>query len=116
MCGNILHLYLALPHSIDDHGDRTNQFHWLELLHTCTLCISLLNQAGKGRVCYSVDKCFETRADLGNIFDKKIQKLRRHVCRHFTGVRDFACNFGVEFESSCHRKSFEIGLCAVKKL
>ena len=28
--------------------DRTNQLHWLELLHT--EYISLLNQAGKGRV------------------------------------------------------------------
>ena len=57
----------------DDRGDRTNQLHWLELLHTSYL--SLLGQAGKGRVFYSVDKCFETEADPRNIFDKQILKI-----------------------------------------
>ena len=51
--------YLALPRGpLDDRGDQTNQLHWLELLHTSY--ISLLNQAGKGRVFYPVDKCFQT--------------------------------------------------------
>ena len=62
---------------LDDRGDRTNQLHWLELLHTSY--ISLFNQAGKGRVFYSIDKCFETGADPRNIFDKQILK----ICRHF---------------------------------
>ena len=54
--GNILSCFAPL----DDRGDRTNQLHWLELLHTSY--ISLLSQAGKGRVFYSVNKCFETGA------------------------------------------------------
>ena len=37
------------------------------------------NHAGKGRVFYSLDKCFETGADPRNIFDKQILK----ICRHF---------------------------------
>ena len=69
MCGNILPCFAPL----DDRGDRTNQLHWLELLHTSY--ISLLNQAGKGRVFYSVDKCFETGADPRNIFGKQILKI-----------------------------------------
>ena len=73
MCGNILSCFAPL----DDRGDRTNQLHWLKLLHT--LYISLLSQAGKGRVFYSVDKGFETGADPRNIFDKQILK----ICRHF---------------------------------
>ena len=63
--------YLALPRGpLDDRGDQTNQLHWLELLHTSY--ISLLNQAGKGRVFYPVDKCFQTGADPRNIIDKQI--------------------------------------------
>ena len=65
MCGNILSCF-APP---GDRGDRTTQLHWLKLLHTSY--ISLLNQAMKGRVFYSVDKCFETGADPRNIFDIK---------------------------------------------
>ena len=71
MCGNIsLQPCFAM---LDDRGDRTNQLQWLELLHTSY--VSLLNQTGKGRVFYSVDKCFETRADPRNIFDKQILKI-----------------------------------------
>ena len=69
MCGNTLPCFAPL----DGRGDRTNQLHWLNFLHT--LYISLLNQAGKGRVFYSVDKCFETGADPRNIFDKQILKV-----------------------------------------
>ena len=68
MCGNIRFCFALL----NDHGDRTNQLHWLECLHT--LYISLLNPAGKGRLFYSVNKCFETGADPCNIFDKQILK------------------------------------------
>ena len=51
--------YFAFPSGpLDDRGDQTNQLHWLELLYTSY--ISLLNQAGKGRVFYPVDKCFQT--------------------------------------------------------
>ena len=71
MCGNLLSCFAPL----DDRGDRTNQLHWLELLHTSY--ISLLNQAGKGRVFYSYDKCFETGADLGNIIDKLVIVLTK---------------------------------------
>ena len=66
MCGNILPCFAPL----DDRGDQTNQLHWLELIHTSY--ISLLNQARKDRVFYLVDKCFETGADLRNIFDEQI--------------------------------------------
>ena len=69
MCGNMLPCFAPL----DDRGDRTNQLHWLELLHTSY--IPLLNQAGKGRVFYSVDICFETGADPRNIIDKQILKI-----------------------------------------
>ena len=48
-----------------------------------TSIISLLNQAGEGRVFYSVDECSETGADPRNILDKQILKVGRHVCRHF---------------------------------
>ena len=68
MCGNIRFCFALL----NDHGDRTNQLHWLKCLHT--LYISLLNPAGKGRLFYSVNKCFETGADPCNIFDKQILK------------------------------------------
>ena len=43
MCDNILSCFAPL----DDRGDRTNQLHWLKLLH---------------RVFYSVDKCFVDRS------------------------------------------------------
>ena len=62
--------YLGL---LDDRNDRTNQLYWLKLLHTSY--ISLLNQVGKGRVFYSVDKCFETGADPRIIFDKQTLKV-----------------------------------------
>ena len=78
MCGNILPCFAPL----DDLGDRTNQLHWLELLHTSY--ISLLNQAGKGKASHSVDKCFETGAYPRSVFDKQILKFGRHACRHFT--------------------------------
>ena len=68
MCGNILPCF-APP---DGRGDRTNELHLLELLHTSY--ISLLNHPWKGRVFYSVDKCFEARADSRNTFDKQILK------------------------------------------
>ena len=68
-CGNILPCLASLDH----RGDRTKQLlHWLKLLHTSY--ISLLNQDMKGRIFYSVDKCFETGADPRNIFDKQILK------------------------------------------
>ena len=62
--------YLGL---LDDRGDRTNRLYWLKPLYY--LYISLLNQVGKGRVLYSVDKCFETGADPRIIFDKQILKV-----------------------------------------
>ena len=62
MCGNILSCFSPL----DDRGDRTNQLHWLKFLYTSY--VSLLNQAGKGRVFYSVD-------NPRNIFDKQILKV-----------------------------------------
>ena len=65
--------YLGLLCLLDDCGDRTNQLYWLKLLHTSY--ISLLNQVGKGRVFYSVDKCFEPGADPRIIFDKQILKV-----------------------------------------
>ena len=102
---------------LDDCGDRTNQLYWLKLLHTSY--ISLLNQVGKGRVFYSVDKCFETGADPRIIFDKQILKVwTQSLDTIFVGIllRDFACDFGIEFESSRHREIFEISLRAVKKL
>ena len=68
MCGNIPCFAL-----LNDHGEQTNQLHWLELLHT--LYILLLNQAGKRRVFYSADKCFETEADPQSIFDQQILKI-----------------------------------------
>ena len=74
MCGNMLSCFAPL----DDRGDRTNQLQWLKFLPTSY--ISFLNQAGKGRVLYSVDKCFESGADPRNIFDK----FGRHFRRHFT--------------------------------
>ena len=58
---------------LDDRGDRTNQLLWLKLLHASF--IFLVSQAGKGRVFYSVDKCFETGADPRNIFNKQILKV-----------------------------------------
>ena len=66
MCGNILPCFAPL-----ECGDQTNQLHWLELQQISY--ISLLNQAGKGGVFYSADKCFETGADPHNIkfFDKQ---------------------------------------------
>ena len=57
MCGNIPSCFAPF----DDRGDRTNQLHLLKLLNTSY--IFLLSQAAKGRVFYSVDKCFETGAD-----------------------------------------------------
>ena len=69
MCDNMLPCFAPL----DDRGDRTSQLHWLQLLHTSY--VSLLNQAGKGRVFYSVDKCFKTGANPRNIFDKQILKV-----------------------------------------
>ena len=58
---------------LDDRGDRTNQLHWLKLLHTSY--ISLSNQAEKSRVFYSVNKMFESGADPRNVFDKQILKI-----------------------------------------
>ena len=37
--------------------------------------IGWLNQAIKGRVFYSIDKCFENGADPRNIFDKQTVKI-----------------------------------------
>ena len=73
MSGNILSCFGPL----DDSGDRTNQLHCLGLLPILhTSYIFLLNQAGKERVFYSVDKSvFETGADPGIIFDKQILKV-----------------------------------------
>ena len=97
MCGDILPCFAQL----DDRGDRTYQLHWLELPHASY--ITLLNQAGKSRVFYSVDKCFESGADPRNIFDEQIVlKIWTPclICRHFTAY--FARDIGVEFESSRH--------------
>ena len=69
MCGNIPSCFAPL----DDCGDRTNQLHWLKLLHTSY--IFLLSQTAKSKVFYSIDKCFETGADPRNIFDKEILKV-----------------------------------------
>lgn len=68
-CGNILPCFAPCA----DRDNRTNQFLWLKLLHTPY--ISLSNQAEKGRVFYSYDKCFETRADPRNFCDKQILKI-----------------------------------------
>ena len=69
MRGNIPSCYALL----DDRGDQTIQLHWLKLLHAWY--IFLLSQAGKDRVFYSVDKCFETGTDPRNIFNKQILKV-----------------------------------------
>ena len=69
MCGNTIPCFAPLS----DRGDRTNWLHWLELLYTSY--ISLLNQAGKGRVFYSNKKCFQTGGDPHNIIDKQILKI-----------------------------------------
>ena len=69
MCGNTIPCFAPL----DDRGDRTNWLHRLELLHTSY--ISLLNQAGKGRVFYLVNKCFQNGGDPRNIIDKQILKI-----------------------------------------
>ena len=69
LCGNISCCFAPL----DDRGDRTNQLHLLKLLNTSY--IFLLSQAAKGRVFYSVNKCFEIGADPCNIYDKQILKL-----------------------------------------
>ena len=94
MCGNMLSCFAQL----DDRGDRPNQLLWLELLHTS--CISLLNQAGKGRVFYSVGKCFEIRTDPRNIFGK--QTLKISTAFYCVIPRDY----GVEIESSHHIAGF----------
>ena len=65
MCGNLLPCFAPC----DDRDDRANHFRWLKLLYTSY--ISLLNQAEKGRVFYSVDKCFETEADPRNFGDEQ---------------------------------------------
>ena len=93
--------YLVLPHPMIM---AIKQLHWLEVLQTWY--ISLLNQAGKGRVFYSVDKCFETGADPCNIFDKQILKVWM--------LHDLARDFGVKFESLCHHEIFKISTCADK--
>ena len=69
MCGSMLPCFAPL----DNRGDRINHLHWLELLHASY--IFLLNEAGEGRIFYSVNKCFETRADARNVFDKQILKI-----------------------------------------
>ena len=98
MCGNILPCFASL----DDRGNRTNQHHWLELLHASY--ISLFNQARKGRVFYSVNKCFETGADQRNIFDKQILNNLDAV------LRDSARDVSVEFECSRHREILASGV------
>ena len=90
-CGNIILRFAPC----DDHDDLTNHFRLLKLLYTSY--ISLLNQAKKSRVFYSiltgdqaffflkyrdggrmiaglfysVDKCFETGADPRNLWDEQ---------------------------------------------
>ena len=110
MCGNIPSCFVPLH----DRGDRTIQLHWLKLLHASY--IFLLSQAGKGRVFYSVDKCFESGADPRNIFDKQI--LIKKLDTIFVGIslRDLARDFGVEFESLRHREIFENSARADRKL
>ena len=102
MCGNIPSCFAPL----DDRGDRTNQLHWLKLLHASY--ISLLNQAGKGRLFYSVDKFFETGADPRNIFSKLILKVWTPCLSAIYWRR--------VFESLRHRKIFEISALADKNL
>ena len=88
-----------------------NQLHWLKLLHG--LYIFLLRKAGKAGVFYSADKCFETGADLRNIFDKQIVKVWTPCLSAF--YSDLARDFGVEFESLRHREIFEISARARTK-
>ena len=125
MCGNIPSCFAPL----DDRGDRTNQLNLLKLLHTSYTF--LLSQAAKGRVFYSVDKCFKTGADPSNIFDKPILKVWTPCLSAFYCVImdnketqsfydpwcDLARDFGgVEFERLRHRESFEISARLDKKL
>ena len=70
MCGNIP----SCSDPLNDRGNRTIQLHWLKLLHA--LYIFLLSQAGKDRVFYSVDKCFESGACPCNILDTGKQILK----------------------------------------
>ena len=101
MCGNIPSCFAPL----DDRGDRTNKLHWLKT-PACLVHFSL-RQAGKGKVLYSVEQCFETGANPRNIFVSM-----------FVGIllRDLARDFGVEFERLHHHKIFEISAHADKKL
>ena len=48
---------------------------WDSCIPRTFLLATLSNQAGKGRVFYSVDNCFETGADPRNIFHKQILKI-----------------------------------------
>ena len=108
--------HLALPRSMIMAIEQItcNQLHWLKLLPASY--IFLLRQAEKAGIFYSADKCFETGADPGNIFDKQIVK----VCTPcmFGGIllRDPARDFGMEFESLRHHEIFEISARADKKL
>ena len=91
MCGNMPPRFNPL----DNRGDRTNQLQWLELLH---IWISLLTQAGKNRVFYSVDEMFESGTDPRNILDKQVLKIWTPCLSAF--YRVIPRDFGVEFESS----------------
>ena len=70
----------------DDHGYRTNQF-------------SLLIQAEKCRVFYSVNKCFEIRSDPHNFCETDFENLDAMFVSIL--LLDLECDFGVEFESWC---------------
>ena len=82
-CKGVVTYHLALPPSMIVAIEQISFIGWNSCIRL-TSYISLLIQAGKGRVFYSVDKCFETGADPRNIFDRQILKFGRHVCRHFT--------------------------------
>ena len=97
------------------HRKYTNS---TELSKSCIprtfLLATLSNQAGKGRVFYSVDNCFETGADPRNIFHKQIFENLDAVFGDIL-LCDSARDFDVQFESSRHREIFEFSSRAVKK-
>ena len=65
MCDNIIPSFATC----DGRDDPTNRFRRWKLLHTSY--IFFLNQANKGSVLYSVDKCFETGAHPRNFCEKQ---------------------------------------------
>ena len=73
------------------------------------------NQAGKGRVFYSADKCFKTEADPRNIFDKQSLKLWTPCLSAFYCMIPRA-TLALSLKNPRHRQILEISLSAVKKV